>query len=154
MDTKRLNINFAAIPSVGYVGSESAFDEIEQLVGKKVPSGYVLFIREADGGHPEVGSFTTLVGPRDNWFDVDLFYSIGTVQEVNVKDMYARWQHLLGKHSLPIGRDGGGNQIYLDLSDQQKSVWIYLHDENHAKVKIADCFEEFISSLRINPDFV
>ncbi|WP_197338470.1 SMI1/KNR4 family protein [Ralstonia solanacearum] len=154
MDIKRLNVNFGGRPSVGYGGRESAFKEMEQLTGGVIPSSYIDFIREADGGHPEIGSFTPLDGGEDKYFDVDLFYSFESGRGVNIKDALASWGGVVGKYALIIGRDGGGNQIYINLVGGGESVWIYLHDEGQARVRVANSFEEFIGMLRANPDFI
>jgi hypothetical protein len=49
---------------------------------------------------------------------------------------------------------GGDNQFYLDLNEATPSVWIYLHDENEARVKLANSLEEFIDGLNVNPDYL
>ncbi|MFZ6647105.1 SMI1/KNR4 family protein [Undibacterium sp. TJN25] len=62
-------------------------------------------------------------------------------------DAIENWEGIPGKPSLPVGDDGGGNQIYLAWDTDAPSVWICLHDENEARVKIANSFEEFIDKL-------
>ena len=152
MDIGRLKININGKPSPGFKGADSAFHEIASLVGGQLPESYIRFIRQVDGGHPEIGSFR---GPGDdpnNMFEVDWFYSVGNPAVKTVKDAIASWGAVLGAGTLPIGRDGGGNQIYISLDSS--SVWLYLHDEGGKRLRVADNFEHFVDSLVMNPDFI
>jgi hypothetical protein len=54
---------------------------------------------------------------------------------------------VLGEQALPIGQDGGANQIYIDLASGGESVWVYLHDEKQARIKVADTFRQFLNML-------
>ncbi|TWB23968.1 SMI1/KNR4 family protein [Nitrospirillum bahiense] len=154
MDIKRLNINFGGTPSPGYQGGDAAINDVAALVHSALPSSYINFIKEADGGHPEIGSFAPVGGDAGNLFDIDLFYSFGDSRGTNIKAALARWGSILGQNALPIGRDGGGNQIYIDLTNGGQSVWIFLHDEENHRLKIANDFEAFIGLLQENPDFI
>lgn len=154
MDLERLNINIGGLPSLGYRGDGSVLNHVASLVGAGLPSSYVELIRTADGGHPEVGCFSPLGTDDENLFEIDYFYAFGNSSVERVQDVLERWGHLLGEHTLPIGRDGGGNQIFLDMSSDSETVWIALHDEGMKKVKVAESFESFIDSLRPNPDFI
>ena len=71
-----------------------------------------------------------------------------------VQDVLEKWVPFLGNRTLPIGRDGGGNQIFLDMNSEPETVWIVLHDTGMKKIKIAGSFESFIDSLKPNPDFI
>ena len=154
MNIGRLNINVGGIASGGYQGSNVDFNEIASQVGCSLPQSYVQLLQFADGGHPEVGSFYPLGGDKNNLFDVDWFYSIANQAVENLQTAIQQWGDTLGKCMLPIGRDGGGNQIYLDLNDTPPSVFIYLHDEQKKRMKLANSFEEFIDGLQPNPDLV
>lgn len=112
-------------------------------------------MKRADGGHPEIGCFRPLgSGVPGNLFSVDWFYSLANPAIENVRVAFAMWSSLLGEKTLPLGADGGGNQIYLQLSEAESSVWLYLHDEGGKRVKIANNLEDFIDSLELNPDFI
>ncbi|NQY38277.1 MAG: SMI1/KNR4 family protein [Alteromonadaceae bacterium] len=152
MNIDRLNINVAGIKSLGFSGDLSS---LESLVGCKLPEVYVEFLNLSNGGHPEINCFE-LQGDTsgNNLFDVDYFYSIDNPQVENLRDVYVQWKHILGFNNFPIGRDGGGNQIYLDLESEISSVWLYLHDEDNKRLKISDNFTEFLDGLISNPDFI
>jgi hypothetical protein len=153
MNVERLNINVGGKRSPGFVGNDKDFEQIDALIGAQLPKDYIIFIKAADGGHPEVGSFF-LDGDREhNSFSVDWFYTFSNPNVENIKTAISQWGKLLGRKMLPIARDGGGNQFYLNLTDVVPTVWIYLHDNNE-RIKLADSFVEFLSALTDNPDFI
>lgn len=155
MNINRLNININGVSSPGFSGDTSLFEELTKLVGSDIPSDYIKFIMRADGGHPEIGCFKIIANNNnENLFDVDWFYSVGNLSLEKVEDALFKWGGVLGKYNLPIGRDAGGNQIYLNLEDQVPSVWLYLHDEGGVRLRVSNDFLEFIDSLIINPDFI
>lgn len=149
-----LNINYSGKPVAGFTGSSAAFDELERLAGGALPAAYVNFIRSSDGGHPEVGCFQVPGSEPENIVEVDWFYSVANPELESIRSALEGFGALLGPEALPIGRDGGGNQFYLLLNSQSPSVWLYLHDEGGKRIWLADCFEEFISGLVSNPDFI
>lgn len=151
MNFERLNINIQGKPSCGFVGKDEVIDAI--LFGK-APDDYKKFLRYADGGHPEIGCFVPKGSHSENAFEVDWFYSIANNQIESVGEAQKKWGRLLGHLTAAIGRDGGGNQLYLDLTSDVATVWLFLHDESGKRIKIADSFEDFINGLIINPDFI
>lgn len=151
MDIKRININTGGIPTVGFKGDISIIDNIEGLVGYKLPSNYLFMLEQHDGGHPELDTYTL---NKNNIFDVSKFYSIENDKYETLEDAISRWGGVLGNGKLPIGRDGGDNQIYLDLTENPPSVWIYLHDESEARVKLASSLNEFIDGLHMDPNCI
>jgi hypothetical protein len=76
MDVKRLGMNFVGRPSLGYSGDF----EVDSIAWRKIPRDYIDFIRVADGGHPEVGSFSLPGTDERNVLDADVFYSWGNVR--------------------------------------------------------------------------
>jgi SMI1 / KNR4 family (SUKH-1) len=154
MNTERLNVNVSGKPSSGFNGSDLTVKEVEAVVGFKLPQDYLDFINKVDGGHPEVGSFHPLESSSPNSFTVDWFYSFANPDVENIKSAVKAWNGLLGEKTLPIGRDAGGNQIYLLVNKLVPSVWLFLHDENGRRVKLAESLEEFIAGLTINSDFI
>ena len=154
LDISRLNINVGGVPSHGFSGDIAAFAAIEDAVGAKLPESYAEFIRTADGGHPEVNCFRPYgVTDAENFFDIDWFYSLQNPKIELLEDALLKWADILGPGNLPVGRDGGGNQIYLDLNEGS-SVWFYMHDASESRLKISDSFSEFLHHLFPNPDFI
>jgi len=154
MNVVRLNINVNGISSAGYVGDDLP-SKLNRLIGRDVPGSYVEFLEQADGGHPEIGCFHVEGdGRKDNLFDVDWFYSVNNPGVESIEGAISLWRETLGSSCLPIGRDGGGNQIYLELGDKVPAVWLYLHDESRVRLKLADSLPIFLDSLISNPDFI
>lgn len=154
MNLKRLNINVNGIPASEFVGTDHLFNNVAARVGVPLPKAYIDFIREVDGGHPEIGSFFPQGETTTNSFSVDWFYSFSNPNIESINIALDGWGKILGSMALPIARDAGGNQFFLNLSDAVPSVWVYLHDENGEKIKLADSFEEFLAKLTINPDLI
>lgn len=154
VEIKRININVGGVPSLGFAGGNEELNRIANAVGYALPDVYLRFIGFADGGHPEVGSFAMPNGDSGGYFDVDWFYSVSNFGVEKVQHVIDGWGEKLGSGALPIGRDAGGNQIYLDLRDAPPTVWLYLHDEHERRLKIAENLEIFISGLQVNPDFI
>ena len=152
LDIERLNVNMGGEACAGYTGSDALFEKIAAKVGRPLPEAYIRFIRTVDGGCPEVNTFYVEGEDPDNYFGVNGFYSFGEDGYDDIMSAIDDWKIVLGKRAVPIADDGGGNQIYLDMNDAVPSVWLYLHDEDELKLKVADSFEEFIASLMIDPD--
>lgn len=139
----------------GFLATTKFFSKLKGLIGSEIPSDYIDFITEVNGGHPEVGSFRPLEDEDgQNLFDVDWFYSIDNPAVPKLMDVFVEWKDILGSKNLPIARDGGGNQIYLNFSDDVPTVWLYLHDEDGRRLKISNGFAGFLNGLMQNPDFI
>lgn len=154
MKIDRLNINHLGVSVPGFIGCGIVFDELEAIVGAAIPLEYIEFIRSADGGHPEASCFSVPNGDVGNIVEVDTFYSIANPDLESIKSALADYASILGPKTLPVGRDGGGNQFYILLDSLPSSVWLYVHDENGKRVKLAESFCDFISGLFLNPDFI
>ena len=153
MDVARLNINVGGCPSPGFAGNDAEFVELGRLVGGPLPASYQELMRYADGGHPEVGSCHLPDGQDGGLFDVDCLYALASHEVERVRDVHATWAPILGAGMLPLGRDGGGNQVYVALCEEPASVWLYRH-ESGQRLKLANSLETFIGSLIQNPDFI
>jgi hypothetical protein len=153
MDFQRLNINVNGESAPGFRGGDEVFGKVGSLTGARLPKDYIDFIRAADGGHPEIGSFFLQSGGIGNSFTVDWFYTFSNPNVENIEVAISRWGNILGKMMLPIARDSGENQFYLNLTDDAPTMWIYLHDKKE-KLKLAKNFVEFLSALTDNPDFI
>ncbi|WP_411705408.1 SMI1/KNR4 family protein [Edaphovirga cremea] len=151
MNIDRLNINNGGIPTPGFNGDISLISDIEKLIGFALPSDYIKMLKLHDGGHPELDTYSLT---QNNTFGVSKFYSIGSQKYETLESAISRWGKVLGNGMLPIAKDGGDNQFYLDLNEKKPSVWIYLHDENETRVKLASSLEEFIEGLNVNPDYL
>lgn len=144
MNIERINTN-------GFDGSDDLIGEIEVVIGKKLPDDYKLLLIKNNGGHPELDSFFL---SHNISYGINNFYSINNSKYETILSAINRWGKVLGKGVLPIARDGGDNQFYLNLNETEPSVWIYLHDGNDKREKLADSLAEFIDKLQINSDYL
>lgn len=152
MNFEQLNLNINGNRVSGFEGDNEVFEKIGTRLNAKLPKDYTDFIRVADGGHPEAGTFFLDDGRADGSFTVDWFYTFSNSNIENIETALNRWGNVLGRLMLPIARDPGGNQFYLNLNDAVPSVWIYLHD-SEKRIKLADNLTEFLSALTVHPDF-
>lgn len=123
-----------------------------------LPALYLRLLTTANGGHPEVDAFDYLTeSGHAGGSAIDRFFNLGSDDE----DQYGvSWntkliRDALGRDGLvAIGENGGGDAIFLDLSDDGQSVHILYRTSGNAVPKIADNFEDFINGLSVDPDFV
>ena len=85
MNLKLLNINVNGIPASGFVGSDDRFDNVAARVGVPLPKEYIDFIREVDGGHPEIGTFFPPGQTMANSLSIDWFYTFSNpcIENIN-----------------------------------------------------------------------
>lgn len=153
MDISHLHINVGGQPSPPYLGSDAALDVLAAAAGGPLPASYVAFLRQADGGHPEFGAFLPDGAASGEWSDVDWFYGVANPAVEYVGEVLAAWRATLGRGALPIGRDGGGNQLFLQLDQPSAPVWLWMHDPEGRR-KVADDFAAFVAALQQNPDLI
>lgn len=154
-EIKRLSLNIDGIPSKGYSGDFSQFAELSGTINYNLPEAYIQFLTLMNGGHPELNCFYPQKHTGYDFSTVDEFYSVGDVAGVqNLKDDYFKWIETLGEESLPIGEDGGGNQIFLKFECGYCGVWMYFTEGRGSEIKVSDSFEEFILSLFKHPDLI
>jgi hypothetical protein len=61
---------------------------------------------------------------------------------------------VLGAYVIPIGNNGGGDQLCLCFDVSPPAVAICLHDEDFDRVDAADSFGDLIDALRLDPDAI
>ena len=152
MNIAELNINVGGRPSVGFSGDDSSVRALEARLGRRLPETYLQFIRSANGGHPEAGSFFLNASP-DASVSVDWFYSLGDAGIDSLDKALDDWAQVLGPFMLPIGRDGGGSQFYISLDSPSGSVWYYSH-EGSEPTQLAESFDEFLQQFQVHLDFI
>lgn len=127
--------------------------EIEKYIGYSLPHTYREFLKQANGGHPEVDTFEDNDG--EQWA-VNNFFSISSQFVSN--DLIWNYQHRwsdIPESFLPIARDGFGNLFLLDLRNGSDGVWIWAHDEPDNKLsQLTTDFEEFVNKLQTNTDYI
>lgn len=135
--------------------SETDFLSFEELIGFELPKIYVNFIRQVNGGHPELDSFNA--GENGEW-SVNNFFYIGEPHNSTESmqwNFINRWPGL-PTSCVPIARDAGDNLFVLNFGKQANpEVWIWVHDRpSENLLKLCDDFESFINGLAINPGYI
>jgi len=139
------------------VGQSDDYSWLETEIGLKLPSLYRRFLIEFNGGCPELSTYSNTEG---EW-GVDRFFFVEDKEELEPSEYSLLWNFRNkwpgAKTSfLPVGEDGGGNPISLDLEYGGDSpVFYWTHDPpDFEVVVIAPSFEEFIDGLHIHPDYI
>ena len=130
-------------------------EAIKGLVGVPLPDAYLGFLRQCNGGYPEVGVFWIRNEGSAYPWTVGRFYSLTSDPKIERYGETVLWNVVhrpsgVGQWLLPIAEDAGGNQFYIDLSNQEaQPVLVYIHDEPDAPfVVLAASFEDFIDGLQ------
>ncbi len=151
-----LNINEGGRPVERTPPSQSSLQEFQEEFGVLLPKDYVEFLTAANGGHPELDSFVPTGNDASNRFAIDYFYHLTDGDRKSTSGAWwtmSKWQAELGTGCVPIGRDGGGNQICIDCNNGG-SVFLCLHDEGLKKVAVAVSFSAFVDLLGEDPDMI
>ena len=158
-DLSELNINEGGSPVTRPRPAPSQIAFVEDLVGAELPSSYIALLMFSNGGCPELDTFyvETVEGSRQPWA-IDRFFHVFSDLDSTENVVWSyrhRWSSAR-RAILPIGRDGGGNLICLDLTEPAAGrVVLWVHDvPGYLLLPVADSFEEFIDALTVNPDYV
>ena len=147
---KELNLSNVRVPP-----SELEVSNLENKLDARLPVSYLGFLREGNGGSPELDTFEM---PSGEEWSVNDFFFVGpddASTESVIWNYLNRWDGI-PDHFLPIGRDGGGNLFLLNVSPKYKDeVWIWLHDEpNNQLRQLCGHFDDFIDGLKMNPNYI
>jgi hypothetical protein len=150
-DLREININDGGQPVTRPAPTPEQIARFERRHGVTLPDEYVALLKHANGGHPELDTFwpAHLDGP----WSVNDFYPLDDGREFSVDWHMVHWAPYIGERTVPIGRDGGDNQIFLDLNDPSAPVRLCIHDEDFRVIDVAPSFAEFIDLLHVNPDY-
>ena len=139
--------------------SPDAIRQAESRLGVTLPDDYKAFLRQQNGGKPELNF---LEGGDDiGGAHVRYFLSAGPNEIEGVRDFeFVAWRfspegdadHVLDPRVLPIGEDAFGNLICLVVSGEDYgAVYIWDHeeaDDDEAYTLVTDSFREFFERLR------
>lgn len=154
-DISELNINEGGMPVARSASSQDMVRAFEQEFDISLPKDYVRLLNEANGGHPEKDSFVPIGHAPENRWAVDYFYYL-TEDRENAGSIWRatrEWREHLGVNRIPIGRDGGGNQIFLNVSNGE-AVGLCIHDEGFRTIEVAPSFAAFLDLLEEDPDMI
>lgn len=126
-------------------------DDLEQLVGVKLPAEYRTFMSRFDGKLPEPRGFKVRT---DYWDELNELWPL----KGRHCSVAGGWGLLKGReaHLLVVGDDGSGNWVCLSVrgADRGKVFFIdqdYSPGERGRTVKLASSFAKFMASLRNLP---
>jgi hypothetical protein len=133
----------------------SSFEEKLKI---SLPISYKNYLLRCNGGNPDDGTYSMSenIDGDEEFSGIDWFYSISndytTSLEKNINTFYGRVPYDM----IPIGEDGGGNQICLGISGERYGkVYFWDHDWESDEDEpwyenvylIANSFEDFINKL-------
>jgi hypothetical protein len=147
-----LNINEGGKAVERPAPSREDIVEFEQAFGVSLPPGLSFLLQASNGGHPEFDA----VGGPDGHYAVNCFYHLIASDKGTESMWYAmtHWRPILGDHAVPFANTGGGDQFFIDLSNNLLSVKLCRHDEGMRLIEVAPSFEVFIDELSFNPDMI
>jgi hypothetical protein len=151
-----LNINEGGRPVIRSPPADSQIAAFQSQFGVTLPSEYVAFLRHSNGGHPERNSFKPAGLAEDVMWGVSRFYHLDD-DRTDLEGIWGatnEWRAVISGKIVPIGDDGGGNQILLWFDKGPPMVKICVHDESMRLIHVADSFSEFIDLLSDDPSMI
>ena len=147
--------------------TERELQEIEELLGAKLPLSFREYLKVANGGSLEyVIDVPTGAGETEPLSFSSLFSAeAGTFcDETFMGEIRSGREHAkIPKGVLPFARDGGGSIVYLDLTPEGNGrVVAFVHGlpewagkrTESAFLELAPSFDEYVDKLRIDLDAV
>ena len=136
-------------------------EKFEEKIDAKLPKDYVEFLLKYNGGRPKQDAYNNMIEPINSQIDggaVSWFYTLAEDYHYNLFKNYQIFENRMPKELIPIGDDGGGNQICLAVGgDNYGKVYFWDHDwENDDEEQepdysnvylIANSFTEFVNKL-------
>lgn len=141
--------------------SEERLDIFERAISSRLPEAYRDFLLRYNGGQP-VPSFFWIESRKDG-SAVNRFYGLYDARTPFSIDTYANNKELYGIPAslLPIGDDGMGNFICIDLSPEHFGSIYFLDHDRHpfddanstvGMTRLASTFSEFLLLLKEDPE--
>ena len=131
-------------------------NELEKLIGAQLPADYRAFMKTFDGKTPDARQFEVR-GPRDRyWSELVALWPLRG-RDCSVAGGWGLLDAGGESHLMIIGDDGTGNWICLAVRGKERGQVCYVdHEyepgEKQRVVKLADSFDEFMSSLTMRPN--
>jgi len=151
-----LNVNEGGRPVTRRPPTAAQIANFQSHFGVVLPDDYLALLRHSNGGHPEQDSFKPKGLVEDVFWGVNRFYFLNEDQD-DLEGLWAatkEWRGVLHTNIVPIGNDGGGNQLLLLFGQDPPSVELCIHDEGMRNIHVADSFGEFIDMLTEDPDMM
>ncbi|WP_406700732.1 SMI1/KNR4 family protein [Singulisphaera sp. Ch08] len=153
-DLNELNINEGGRPVFRRVPTDEEIGAFESHFNLRLPPDYVSFLKQTNGGHPEIDSFRPSGAEEDTLWSVNRFYHLSPEKD-DLEGLWrakGEWQGVLGDRVVPIANDSGGNQILLDYSSGSPTVGLCIHDDDFRMLHLSDTFSSFLDMLVRDPE--
>ena len=137
-------------PDIPRQGRAEHVSRFEAHFGLRLPADYVRFLEFCNGGFADAMYFIPAGATADQEWDLNDFYFLDPdgPPESNLWHATEQWRSYLGTSACPFARTGGGDQVYLDLSNGGERVLLFLNDEPEDAVRpVADSFASFLDLL-------
>ena len=135
--------------------SREKLDEFERQIGTSLPEDYKTFLLHYNGGRPAPSFFW--IKPVDDGSEVFQFYGLHKgPAHLSIETYAGKERYGIPATMLPIGDDGVGNFICLDLSAVHFGEVYFLDHDIHPYhdpdaiegiTKLANTFTEFLALL-------
>jgi hypothetical protein len=137
--------------------SNVLLNEFETTFGIVLPNEYVDFLRFQNGGKLDLSEYED--ENAGTFGRVSDFYGLGSRADDEAERACGRWQfsnlwgetrmfrELFGILGVPIARDAGDNQLFLDFRNEPPSIGRMVFAEKRS-YRLADTFNEFLGKLR------
>lgn len=149
-----LNLNIGGKPVMRKPPSQKALSLLADLTKMPVEKDYIKFLMQSNGGHPQLNAFVPECNSQENVWSVDMFYHVDEDEiehHHSVFKVLRDWKSQLRKGELPIGCDGGNNQICLG---RQGEIFIIVADGITKRYPVASSFTNFIDLLHEDSEFI
>jgi hypothetical protein len=140
--------------------SQAAIDTFERRFRVKLPSMYVAFLLETNGGRPEKPTFPISGLALNPLGSVHFFFGLAPdLQVYDLTEIMIFFENRIPDGIVPIACNQGSDYVCLDLRNGGERVvfWDHAHFWSTGEWResdlyfIANSFEEFLKSLRPNP---
>ena len=148
------------VSSLFRIADISAIDQVEIVLGFKLPKDYRLFLKTYNGGFPDPHKLE--ISPGQGKTSVDILYGImdstSSYDHLDLVRNFNNRKHQMPRGVLSIGHDPGGNYICIALTDDKYGeVYFYDHEESNQDSQgnltwdnlylVADTFTDFLNKL-------
>lgn len=132
-------------------------EALQAHFGIILPKDYVALLRVCNGGYPRLRYY---LDPQGGTSEVNDFYGLGTLDDDlkaqshgqqswdhgNLWSEIRIWMPVIGRELIPIGRDGGNNQLALETRSGSSAVF-KVNAATRTTRLIAGSFSEFLDML-------
>ena len=155
-DLSELNLNEGGDPVRRKAPTEAQIEEFEAEFRVVLHHEYLAFLRQSNGGHPELDAFCPSGSKSQTLWGVSDFYYLNE-DRTSFGGLWRQmksWQQVIPENMIPIASDQGGTQILLVCNALAPAIKLCIHDEEFRIIDVAESFTAFIDMLTEEPDMI